>query len=142
MTYSTAFPQALLALMYITDKLKQGDDEFIATRQLAKALDIAPATTAKMLQSLNRAGLIETREGARGGVRLAVAPEQVKLLTVFDAIERERPLFNTGFRMGVQGRKPTNAQRAVLASLQHAEAAMKASLSETTLAELLASLDV
>ena len=50
-----------------------------------------------------RAGIIESREGANGGVRLALAPEKITIRDIFAAIEQERPLFQTNIRLNVSG---------------------------------------
>ena len=76
-----------MATVYIADKVQQGFFEFTPTTQLAQDLNIARPTAVKTLQSLNQAGIIETREGAKGGVRLAKPADQVTVLDILAAIE-------------------------------------------------------
>ena len=93
MSYSLAFTQTLFLVLYVADKIEQKMFEFISTQQISEDLNIPPSSAASILRRLNRAGFIETREGASGGVRLAVAPDDLTLLDLFHAIEQERPLF-------------------------------------------------
>ena len=73
------------------------------TKELSESLNIARPSAVKILQSLNRTGIIETREGAKGGVRLAVSPEEITILDIFNAIEHNRPLFRLDLRIRVSG---------------------------------------
>ncbi len=136
MSYSLAFSKAILVVLFVADKVKQGMYDFVPTKVISEALNIAAPTAVKILQSLNRAGIIETREGARGGVRLARKMDEITVLDIFNAIEQERPLFRTDLNLNVTGRKPSRGQKAVLSVLQDAEAKMKAGLRSVSLAAL------
>jgi Rrf2 family protein len=54
---------------------------------LAVAGDIPEHFVAKILQSLARAGLIDSQRGMNGGFTLARAPEEVTLLEIVEALE-------------------------------------------------------
>ena len=140
MSYSLGFSQAIVATVYIADKVQQGFFEFTPTTQLAQDLNIPRPTAVKILQSLNQAGIIDTREGAKGGVRLAKAADEVTILDIFTAIERERPLFQTRLNINVTGNKPTLAQETISNLLTDAETAMKNELQQTTIADLMAAI--
>lgn len=137
MSYSLSFTQTLFLVLYVADKIQQGMFEFISTQQISESLNIPPSSAGSILRRLNRAGLIETREGASGGVRLAVAPENVTLLDLFHAIEQERPLFQTQFQIAASGTKPTRAQVVVRDMLMGAEEAMKDHLNAITVKDLM-----
>ena len=142
MSYSLAFSQAIMTILFVGDKVEQGYYDFVPTKEISASLNIARPTAVKILGNLASAGLIETREGAKGGVRLAVAPADVTILDVFAAIETGKSLFRHDFELRVTGEKPTRAQEAVLAILNEAEAAMKDRLAQTTIAELLTALNM
>lgn len=125
MTYSLGVWQAMLATVYTADKIRLGEYDFVPTSQLAADLDIPAPSLARLLRSLNRAGIMETREGAHGGVRLAVSPDQVTLLDVVEAVEQQRPLFRTDALPAVTGITPTQRQQALRSTLQSAEEAMR-----------------
>ena len=137
MSYSLSFSQAILAVMYIGDKVAQGFYEFVPTKEIAESLNIARPSLVKIMQGLHNAGIIETREGAKGGVRLAKQPDTITLLDVFMAIESGKSLFRTDFTPKVSGKKPTRAQETILSVFSDSEAAMKNQLNQKTIADLL-----
>lgn len=57
------------------------------TREIAAKTKVPSAYLAKVLQSMRRAGLVHSRRGVGGGVTLALAPKDVSLLEVIDAVE-------------------------------------------------------
>ncbi|MCB9450861.1 MAG: Rrf2 family transcriptional regulator [Anaerolineaceae bacterium] len=141
MSYSLAFSQAIVAVLFVGDKVEQGYYDFVPTKEMSESLNIARPTAVKILGHLASAGIIETREGAKGGVRLAKKPENITLLDVFDAIETGKPMFRHDFELRVRGEKPTRAQQAVLTVLNDAESSMKTTLAQTTIADLLVKLN-
>ena len=133
MSYSLGLWQAILATVYVTDKVRRGDYHFVPTSRIAEDLGVPAPSLSRLLRSLNRAGIIETREGAHGGVRLAVPTDQVTLLDLLDAIEQKLPLFRTDAAPKVEGETPRRRQAAVRSALDEAETAMRGSLAEVTL---------
>ncbi|HNB42397.1 MAG TPA: Rrf2 family transcriptional regulator, partial [Anaerolineales bacterium] len=91
MSYSLSFSQAIFTVLFVGDKVEQGFFDFVPTKELSAALNIPNPTAVKILGSLANAGIIETREGSRGGVRLAKPAKQITLLDVFNAIEAGKP---------------------------------------------------
>jgi Rrf2 family protein len=142
MSYSLAFSKAIITIVFVADKVRQGMFEFVPTKVLSESLNIPNPTVVKILQSLTRAGIIETREGARGGVRLAVKAESVTILDIFNAVENNKALFRKDFNLNVQGTKPTISQNAIGRVLDSAEQEMKNKLQGTTIAHLLEELDM
>ncbi len=136
MTYPLGVWQAMLACTYVADKARLGDEEFVATARLAADLGLPTPSAAALLRRLTAAGLIETREGARGGVRLAREPEAITLDDIVGAMQQARPLFATDHRIGVSGPTPARRQKQLRTALRSAEGAMHASLREVTLADL------
>jgi Rrf2 family protein len=138
MSYSLAFWQGITIVVYTAVKIEHGYYEFVPTRQLSQSLDIAVPTAVKILQSLNKAGITETKEGSKGGVRLANKPENITLLDVFHAIEQDRPLFRVEMPASLDG-NDTAAKigLAAIQSLQQSEKAMKDSLKSVTIADLI-----
>lgn len=137
MSYPLAFSQAIITVLYIADKLQQGSFDFAPTKQLAEDLNIAAPSAVKILQSLSGAGIIATREGAKGGVRLAVPPSNITILDIFNALEKGRPLFRFDLGLQITGEKPTRAQQEISELLTSAEEAMKDKLRQVTIEHLL-----
>lgn len=137
MSYSHGFTQALYLMLYVGDKIEQGMYEFIPTQKISEDLNIPPSSAASILSRLNRAGLIETREGAGGGVRLAALPTTITVLDILEAIEQGRPLFQLGHKLNVAGSKPSQANLAIGGVLSGAEETMKQYLGNVTLKHLM-----
>lgn len=137
MSYSLGFSQAVAVVLFVADKVRQGIYDFVPTKTVSEQLGIPAPSAVKILQALNRAGIIETREGAKGGVRLAHTASKVTLLDVFTAIEQDRPLFRTDLSFKVGGKKPAQASQAIGSALENAESAMKKSLAATSVETLI-----
>ena len=141
MSYSLSFSQAIFVVLFVGDKVAQAYFDFVPTKEIATSLNIPSPSAVKILGSLANAGIIETREGSRGGVRLAKTAKEITLLDVFNAIEAGKPMFRQDHQLRVTGKKPTRAHQSVYAVLTKAEENMKASLAQTTIADLMASLN-
>jgi Rrf2 family protein len=136
MSYSLGLWQAMLATVYVADKVRLGLHEFVPTSRVAEDLDIPAPSLSRLMRSLSQAGIIETREGANGGVRLAMPADQVTLRHLLEAIEQKAPLFRTDSEPRVRGATPTLRQAALKQALADAEAAMRSSLEEVTVADI------
>ncbi len=125
-----------MAVVYVVDKVRLGKFELVPTSRMAEDLGIPAPSLARLLRSLNRAGIIETREGVHGGVRLALPPDQVMLLAIVEAIEQRLPLFRTDSALQVTGDSPARRQAALHHALDGAEHAMRSSLEEVTIDDI------
>lgn len=67
--------------------LARQPDGFGQGPTICRALGFSPAHFAKVIQTLVRAGLVETQRGPAGGVRLARPPAAIPLLALYEAIE-------------------------------------------------------
>jgi Rrf2 family protein len=136
MSYSLAFSQSIAMVVYIAIKVENGMYDFVPTRELAENLNIAHPTAVKILQNLSRAGMIETREGSKGGVRLVGAPDAITLLDIFTAIEHERALFRVDQGMRIEDDHARQILQRVLDVFDDSERAMKERLQQVTVAAL------
>jgi Rrf2 family protein len=75
---------ALRAMLYLA---KLEPTQRAATSQIAEEQHIPPSFLAKIISQLSIAGLIHTSRGARGGVSMARAPEEISILEVVEAID-------------------------------------------------------
>jgi len=62
-------------------------DAPMSVRALSEATGVPQATASKVLQSLGRAGLVESRRGATGGYTLARPSELIPMLDILTAFE-------------------------------------------------------
>jgi len=141
MSYSLSFSQAIFTVLFVADKVEQGSYDFVPTRDLSAALNIPNPTAVKILGNLANAGIIETREGSKGGVRLAKLPSEITLLDIFNAIESGKSMFRQDHRLRVKGEKPTRAHQSIYSILEEAEDAMKKHLVKTNVADLIKTLN-
>ena len=74
---------AVRAVLY----LARNGDQRKATSMIAEKQRIPPSFLAKIVSQLSIAGLLHTSRGARGGVSLARAPQEITLLEVIEAID-------------------------------------------------------
>jgi len=57
--------------------------------EIAGALQVAPAYTAKVLRQLARRGLVKSRRGANGGFELARSPNDMTLMEIVEVCQGE-----------------------------------------------------
>ncbi len=79
--------------------LARTPDRRLPVRELAGTLKVSAAHLAKVLQALERAGLVEATRGPAGGFRLTRPAARVSLRQVYEAIEG--PLTNGRCMFGV-----------------------------------------
>jgi len=137
MSYSLSFTKSILVVIFISDKIRQNQFEFLSTADISKYLSIPKPTLVKILQNLNIANIIETKEGKQGGIRLMKEPSKITVLEILEAIEKGKPLFQTSFNILAEGRRPNNAQKSIKNILADAENQLKKELSKKTIAEIL-----
>ena len=70
-----------------TAELAADPEHFVTSEWIASAQSIPRAFLTAILQDLRRAGIVESRRGAEGGHRLAVAPDAVTVADVIRAID-------------------------------------------------------
>ena len=126
-----------MVVVIVADKVRQDMYDFMPAKLIAEYLDIARPTLVKILQALTKSGILESREGAKGGVRLAKKPKDISVLDLLNALEQSRPLFQTDFHINVSGKKPDKVQEKISSVLTGAEITMKNKLSKTTIADFL-----
>lgn len=127
---------AVHALAWLALARRRGR-ELLTSEQVAASINTNPVIVRRSLGELRRAGLVEVRHGAGAGWRLARPPEQITLLSVYEAVE-SAPLFglhrtepNLECPVGF-GIRP--ALRQVYEGVEHA---VRQELGTTTIAEVL-----
>lgn len=117
------------------------DGPGLTAARLAEFHGVPGAYLAKHLQAMTRAGILEAVPGRRGGYRLARAASDITMLDVLDAVEGSSRAFRCS-EIRQRGpaalapkeyRLPCGVARAMYA----AEAAYRASLASTSIADLI-----
>ena len=89
---------------------------------------------AKVLQSLSRAGLVDSRRGVGGGFSISGSPAEIRILDVVNAVDPIRRIDRCPLGLETHGENLCPLHRRLDAAI----AATESAFSETTLAELLA----
>jgi Rrf2 family protein len=120
------------------------DGTALPAGRLAEYHGVPAAYLAKHLQALSRTGLVDAAAGPRGGYRLARSPGDISMLDVVEAIDGAQPAFQCHEirrrgPTGVPGRE-YHAPCAIHAVMDRADAAWRAELASTSVADLVAML--
>ena len=104
---------ALRAIVYLADQTEPKTNTVIADATL-----VPVGYLAKVMQSLSKAGLVNSQRGLHGGFVLTVAPGQLTVLQVVNAVEpirrfKECPLGLHGINLCPLHRKLDDAAKAI-----------------------------
>ncbi|MFT9017496.1 RrF2 family transcriptional regulator [Acetobacter sp. KSO5] len=136
--YGASTEYVLHSLLWLVD-----NPEPVSSLDLAELQNIPAAFVAKLLPRLEKAGLLAASEGMKGGYTLARPASEISVLTVVDAVEGEKSLFNCQEIRGrcvLFGQHPpqwaTQGVCGIHAVMLRAEQAMRRELAQTSLADL------
>lgn len=104
------------------------------TSQIAAATKVPQAYLSKVIQGLNRAGVLRSQRGVRGGVSLVKTPAELTLLEVVNAVDPLPRIRTCPLQLAGHGTRLCPLHR----RLDNALAAMEEAFRTTTLAEILA----
>lgn len=135
--FSVAVEYAIHCLIWLAD---QPDEVALSIGEMAFLQGIPPTSLAKIFPKLEKACIVSSEEGIRGGYRLARKPEQITFLQIADAVEEAKPVFDCREIRGkcglFGGNVPSWAKRgtcAIHAAMIRAENAFRMELEKTTL---------
>ncbi|MAS95365.1 MAG: transcriptional regulator [Verrucomicrobiales bacterium] len=74
---------ALRAMVY----LASAEEEVCPVDEVAEGTKVPPSYLSKVLQNLNRAGLVQSKRGLQGGYHLSKDPTETTILDVVNAVE-------------------------------------------------------
>ncbi len=113
---------------------KEGDP--VTSVDLARSVNTNPVIVRRLLLTLKRARLVETRKGVGAGSRLNRSPGRINLAEVYRAVEAVEPF-------ATPARKPNTAcpvgnciRKTLVRIFASAEAALERDLEKTTLADV------
>jgi Rrf2 family protein len=113
---------------------KEGDP--VTSSGLAGSINTNPVIVRRLLLSLQRARLVETRKGAGAGSRLTRSPQRINLADVYRAVEQHE-CFTTPARKPNSGCPVGHCIRKTLDKVfASAENALERDLEKTTLADI------
>ena len=120
--------RAMVAIAY-----SRGDP--IVTRAIAEITKVPPGYLPKVLQTLRKAGLVNSKRGLGGGFTLARPAEDVTVLEVVNAVEPIRRIDRCPLGIDTHGTNLCPLHK----RLDEASGLVEQSFASTTIAELIAS---
>ena len=121
---------ALRAIVYLADK----GDVPQTTQQIAEVTRVPAGYLAKVMQTLGRSGIVRAQRGLHGGFTLAVAPGELTVLDVVQAVDPVQRIEHCP--LGIPSHKslcPLHAR------LDETAAMVEKALGASTIAEMLTS---
>ncbi len=88
--YGSNVEYGLHCLLHLVDSPEGAP---VSSRDLAEFQGISPSLVAKLFTGLQKADIVESAEGIRGGFRLAKPPGDISVYDVVAALEGGKPLF-------------------------------------------------
>lgn len=80
---SEAASIALHAMIVLT----QNQDKPVSVKEIAEKLGVSGNHLSKVMQRLNKAGFIDSTKGFNGGFKLAVKPEKLNFLKIYELFD-------------------------------------------------------
>lgn len=74
-------------ILLLTVLAQSREHEYVSVREVAKKHALPYTFLAKIASELHRMGVIESREGVRGGFRLKLSPEEISLGSVVAVLD-------------------------------------------------------
>lgn len=83
---NTRFAVAVHVLVVLGCLEREGR-ELVTSGQIARSVNTNPVVIRTLLRVLKKAGLVRSKEGKGGGVRLAKSPARISLQEIYQAVE-------------------------------------------------------
>ena len=93
MSYSIAFSQALEITSYIAIKSEEQHYEYLSIQKISEKLNIPIPSIKKISSLLKKNGILTSKTGSSGGLRLAKDSKEITIYDILEAIEGTRQLF-------------------------------------------------
>lgn len=68
-------------------ELVANQDKLVSVKEIAAKLEVSANHLSKIMQRLNKAGFIDSIKGFNGGFRLAIAPEKLTFLEIYELFD-------------------------------------------------------
>lgn len=128
--FSQTVEYALRATCYLAQRAPHA----CTTSQIAEATLVPSAYLSKVLQGLNRAGLLTSQRGVGGGISLATSPAEISILDIVNAVDPLQRIKTCPLGLEAHGVRLCPLHKRMDNALESVEKAFR----ESTLAEILA----
>ncbi len=125
-------PTAEYALRAIV-AIAQAEGDAVVTSTIAEITKVPPGYLSKVLQTLRRAGLVDSKRGLGGGFTLTRPTDQMTVLDVVGAVDPIKRIETCPLRLDSHGRELCPLHR----RLDQASELVEQSFAATTIADLL-----
>lgn len=140
MAFSVAFSQALDIAAYVDAKSQDQRDEYLSIQKISEMLNIPVPSIKKISATLKKNGILSSKTGLNGGLRLAKPADAITIYDILIAIEGTTPLFKIHQAVDpsafVNGKRVEHWLDASSKVLNQADEAMLKVLKNTSLADL------
>ncbi|HQR06026.1 MAG TPA: Rrf2 family transcriptional regulator [Gemmatales bacterium] len=120
---------ALRATVYLARHMPQAQ----TTDEIAKVTQVPRPYLAKVLQGLNRAGIVQSQRGLGGGIALTRKASELTILQIVNAVEPFQRIHKCPLKLSSHGMRLCSLHQ----RLDDALSAVEKAFSQSTLAEIL-----
>ena len=113
------------------------DGKDTTSGDLARSVNTSVSFVRRTLSRLSKAGLVETTTGKTGACRLAMAPERISLLDVYQAVDAPKAFAIHAYADQKACPVSCRIKQALEKALSKTQRAMEAGLDKITLAEII-----
>lgn len=140
MSFSIAFSQALEITAYVGIKSKEERYEYLSIEKISEKLNIPVPSIKRISSLLKKNGILSSKSGLYGGLKLAKPASKIKYYDILIAIEGTNQLFKTHRDFNMTAFQDQNKVEAWLQRnsrvLNQAEEAMLTVLKNTSLEDV------
>ncbi len=76
---------AILALQFVAEN----EDNLVSVKEISSNLDLSFEFLSKVMQVLNRKGIIQSQQGIKGGYKLTVEPKKLNIMDIVRAFDEK-----------------------------------------------------
>ncbi|MBN8291324.1 Rrf2 family transcriptional regulator [Rhodobacter sp. NTK016B] len=96
MKLSTKGRYATVAMVDLAILQRRSDARHVSLAEIARRQDVSQAYLEQLFVKLRRAGLVESVRGPGGGYRLALAPADIRVADILEAVEESVSALQSG----------------------------------------------
>ncbi|PWE30718.1 Rrf2 family transcriptional regulator [Pararhodobacter marinus] len=96
MKLSTKGRYATVAMVDLAILQRRSEARHVSLAEIARRQDVSQAYLEQLFVKLRRAGLVESVRGPGGGYRLALAPEDIRVADILEAVEESVSALQSG----------------------------------------------
>lgn len=136
MSYSNSFFQAIEIVIFISLASQKDNKKYVSVKLISESLGFSYSTTVKIINKLKSENLISTKEGIGGGISLVRGLSEITMLDIFEAVEKNNPLFKIQYNTNLLGKPIKRIEDNIRNRLVDSEKMLKVFLSHVYVQDL------